>query len=92
MQEWKRWAIMPPNLHVWEMFIKPDEIKTLLQQTQLDWKGHCGIEPNISYLKMLCYLHKRTKGELTYEEFGKKFKMVESRSTQIMYIGYAIKD
>ena len=22
-QEWKRWAFMPPNVHVWEMFIKP---------------------------------------------------------------------
>jgi len=40
---------------------------------------------------MLHYLHKRAIGELTYEEFGKKFLMVESRSTQIMYMGYAVK-
>jgi 2-polyprenyl-6-hydroxyphenyl methylase/3-demethylubiquinone-9 3-methyltransferase len=71
LQEWKRWAIMPPNLH--------------------DWKGHRGIKPNISYLKMLHYLHKRAIGKLTYEEFGKKFLMVESSSTRIMYIGHAIK-
>jgi 2-polyprenyl-6-hydroxyphenyl methylase / 3-demethylubiquinone-9 3-methyltransferase len=92
LQEWKRWAIMPPNLHVWEMFIKPCEIKSLLQANQLDWKEHHGIKPNISYLKMLQFLHKRAKGELTYEEFGKKFLMVESRNTQIMYMGYAIKN
>jgi 2-polyprenyl-6-hydroxyphenyl methylase / 3-demethylubiquinone-9 3-methyltransferase len=91
LQEWKRWSIMPPNIHVWEMFIKPDEIRSLLQENQLDWKEHCGIKPNISYLKMLRYLHKRAIGELTYEEFGKKFLMVESRSTQIMYMGYAVK-
>jgi 2-polyprenyl-6-hydroxyphenyl methylase / 3-demethylubiquinone-9 3-methyltransferase len=91
LQEWKRWAIMPPNLHVWEMFIKPDEIRSLLQENQLDWKEHHGIKPDISYLKMLRYLHKRAAGELTYEEFGKKFLMVESRSTKIMYIGYAVK-
>jgi 2-polyprenyl-6-hydroxyphenyl methylase/3-demethylubiquinone-9 3-methyltransferase len=91
LQEWKRWAIMPPNLHVWQMFIKPNEIKTLLQENQLDWIEHRGISPNISYLKMLRYLHKRAIGELTYEEFGNKFRMVESSSIQIMYMGYALK-
>jgi len=91
LQEWKRWAIMPPNLHVWEMFIKPDEIRSLLLENQLDWKEHRGIKPNISYPKMLRYLHKRAIGNLTYEEFGEKFRMVEGSSTQIMYIGYALK-
>ena len=91
LQEWKRWAIMPPNLHVWEMFIKPHEIRSLLIENQLTWKEHIGMKPNISYLKMLRYLHKRAVGELTYEEFGKKFFMTESRSTQIMYMGYAVK-
>jgi len=82
---------MPPNLHVWQMFIKPNEIKALLQENQLDWIEHRGINPNISYLKMLRYLHKRAIGKLTYEEFGNKFRMVEGRSTQIMYMGYALK-
>ena len=91
LQEWKRWAIMPPNLHVWEMFIKPDEIRALLQENQLNCKEHRGIKQNISYPKMLHYLHKRAIGELTYEEFSKKFRMVECRNTQIMYMGYAVK-
>jgi 2-polyprenyl-6-hydroxyphenyl methylase/3-demethylubiquinone-9 3-methyltransferase len=91
LQEWKPWAIMPSDLHVWEMFIKPNEIKSLLKENQITWKEHSGMEPNISYLKMLRYLHKRAIGKLTYEEFGKKFFMVKSRNTQIMYMGYAVK-
>ena len=82
---------MPPDLHVWGMFIKPKEIKSLLLENQLDWKEHRGIQPNISYIKMLRYLHKRAVGELTYEEFGKKFHMVESSSSRIMYMGHALK-
>jgi 2-polyprenyl-6-hydroxyphenyl methylase/3-demethylubiquinone-9 3-methyltransferase len=82
---------MPHDLHVWEMFIKPGEIRSLLKENKLTWKEHRGIKPDISYLKMLNYLHKRAIGKLTYEEFGKKFRMVESKSTQIMYIGYAVK-
>jgi 2-polyprenyl-6-hydroxyphenyl methylase/3-demethylubiquinone-9 3-methyltransferase len=91
LQEWKRWAIMPPDLHVWKMFVKPAEMKSLLKINKLEWKEHKGIEPDISYLKMLRYLHKRATGELNYVEFGKKFRMTESRSTRIMYMGYAVK-
>jgi 2-polyprenyl-6-hydroxyphenyl methylase/3-demethylubiquinone-9 3-methyltransferase len=90
-QEWKRWAIMPPDLHVWEMFIKPKELRSLLQENQLDWKEYRGIKPNKSYLEILRYLHKRAIGEWTYEEFGKKFLLVESRCIQVMYMGYAVK-
>jgi 2-polyprenyl-6-hydroxyphenyl methylase/3-demethylubiquinone-9 3-methyltransferase len=91
LQEWKRWAIMPPNLHIWEMFIKPLEMRTLLEENHLEWKEYIGIKPDISHLKMLRYLHKRASGKLTYEEFGKKFRMIESNSTRIMYMGYAVK-
>ena len=28
LQDWERWAIMPPHLHEWKMFIKPSEIKS----------------------------------------------------------------
>jgi 2-polyprenyl-6-hydroxyphenyl methylase / 3-demethylubiquinone-9 3-methyltransferase len=91
LQEWKRWAIMPPDLHVWEMFIRPEELRSLLKENALTWIEHRGIKPNISYIKMLHYLHKRAIGDLTYIEFGKKFLMVESRSRQIMYMGYAVK-
>ena len=91
LQEWKRWAIMPPDLHVWEMFIRPEELRSLLKENELIWKEHHGIKPNISYIKMLRYLHKRAIGELTYVEFGKKFQMVESDNTRMMYMGHAVK-
>jgi 2-polyprenyl-6-hydroxyphenyl methylase/3-demethylubiquinone-9 3-methyltransferase len=91
LQDWRRWAIMPPGLHVWEMFIKPGEIRSLLAENNLTWVEHKGIEPDISYLKMLRYLRKRAKGELTFEEFSKKIRMVESSSTRVMYLGSAVK-
>lgn len=92
LQEWKRWAIMPPNLHVWEMFIRPQEIKYLLRENRLQWQEHRGAKPDMPYLKALHYLRKRATGKLSYEEFGKKVKMVETWSTQVMYVGYAQKE
>lgn len=90
-QEWKRWAFMPTPVHVWEMFIKPEELKTLLQQNGLDWKEHVGSSPNVSIPKMLGYLRKRVKGKWTYEDLGKNFWLVESKDMNILYGGYAIK-
>ena len=90
-QEWKRWAFMPPNLHVWEMFIKPAEIKELLLKNGLEWKEHKGSEPNVSIPKMLGYLRKRVKGEWTYADLGQNFRLIESQDMNILYAGYAIK-
>jgi 2-polyprenyl-6-hydroxyphenyl methylase/3-demethylubiquinone-9 3-methyltransferase len=91
LQDWKRWAIMPPHLHEWKMFIKPEEMKLLLGQNQLEWKEHIGVKPDISVLKICRYLHLRAKGHLNYEEFGKKFHISESPFTSVMYMGYAVK-
>jgi len=90
-QEWKRWAFMPPNLHVWKMFIKPGEIKDLLLDNGLEWQEHTGSSPNVSLPKMLTYLRKRVKGEWTYADLGQHFWLVESNDMNILYAGYAIK-
>src|SRR5262245_42136577 len=90
-QEWKRWAFMPPNLHVWEMFIKPSELKELFGLKGLEWKDYVGSSPNMSIPRMLSYLRKRAKGELTYEDLGEKFWLIESHDMNILYGGYAIK-
>ena len=90
-QEWKRWAFMPPNLHVWKMFIKPEEIKELLSKNRLEWQDHVGSQPNVSIPQMLGYLRKRVKGEWTFTDLGKKFWLVESKDMNILYGGHAIK-
>jgi 2-polyprenyl-6-hydroxyphenyl methylase/3-demethylubiquinone-9 3-methyltransferase len=90
-QAWKRWAMAPPNLHVWKMFIKPEELKSLLRQNHLEWKEHRGLGPNVSALKFLSCLRQRARGELTYKELGERLSAVESGNLRIMYIGYAIK-
>jgi 2-polyprenyl-6-hydroxyphenyl methylase / 3-demethylubiquinone-9 3-methyltransferase len=90
-QVWKPWAFMPPNLHVWGMFIKPGEMKLLLRQNGLEWKEHRGLKPDIPIPRLLGYLRKRARGEWTYAELAAKVRMVESRVTAVMYMGYAVK-
>ncbi len=90
-QRWGWWAFMPPDFHIWKMFIKPDEIKLLLQQNNFEWREHRGTAPNVSYPEILYYLHKRAKGELTYKDLSEKLFLIESENLTIIYMGYAIK-
>ncbi|MCX6568259.1 MAG: bifunctional 2-polyprenyl-6-hydroxyphenol methylase/3-demethylubiquinol 3-O-methyltransferase UbiG [Candidatus Aminicenantes bacterium] len=87
----KRWAFFPPNLHVWRMFIKPREMKSLLRQNGLVWKEHRGMMPDVPIPRLLGYLRKRAKGEWTYAELAGRVRMIESRITAAMYMGFAVK-
>ena len=90
-QEWKRWAFMPPNLHVWEMFIKPEELKELLGKKGFQWHEFQGSKPSVSIPTMLNYLRKRVKGEWTYKELGQNFLLIEDKDMNILYAGVATK-
>jgi 2-polyprenyl-6-hydroxyphenyl methylase/3-demethylubiquinone-9 3-methyltransferase len=91
-QEWSRWAFAPPNLHVWKMFIKPEELKSLLGKNSLKVKENKGMVLNVSFPVFLHCLRKRAKGLITYKDIGKKLFMIESENKSIMYMGYAIKN
>jgi 2-polyprenyl-6-hydroxyphenyl methylase / 3-demethylubiquinone-9 3-methyltransferase len=90
-QEWKSTAFMPPRLHQWRMFIRPQEFKGLLTQSGFEFKEFRGTSPDISIPKMISLLRKRAKGTIGYKELGERFKLVESDDLNILYMGYAIK-
>lgn len=90
-QEWESTAFMPPNLHVYEMFIKPAELKELMQSHGLGQINMKGMAPNVSPLKMISLLRKRAKGEMTFGELGTKFQLKESNDLKVGYMGYAVK-
>ncbi len=91
LQEWEYFSVLPDNLHVWEMFIRPEEMKRLLFSFDLQWVEHRGIvtcSPNPGILKNL---HKRASGKLSCEDFSKVCRLKEGSSLQVSYMGYAIK-
>jgi 2-polyprenyl-6-hydroxyphenyl methylase/3-demethylubiquinone-9 3-methyltransferase len=91
-QEWKSTAFMPPNLHVYEMLIKPKELEVLLKENKISQIKMRGMTPNVNPFKMISLLRKRAKGELTYAELGKQFVLKESNDMKVGYMGYAVKD
>ncbi len=90
-QNWKRWAFAPPGLHVWEMFLKPEELQKILASNNLAFCEHVGLMPNASFPTLLKTLRKRVRGLISYQELGQKLFLQESRHTCLMYMGYAVK-
>jgi 2-polyprenyl-6-hydroxyphenyl methylase / 3-demethylubiquinone-9 3-methyltransferase len=90
-QEWKSTAFMPPRLHEWRMFIRPEELKELLLQSGFEFKKLRGTSPNVSVLKMISLLRKRAKGKIDMKELGRSFRLVESDDLRVLYMGYAVK-
>ena len=92
LQKWKRWALMPKNLHCWDKFITPCELQKLLREHHLQWREHRGIRVKGSIPRVISCLRKRVKGELTYKELAGRLLLVESRFKGVMYMGYAVKE
>ena len=90
-QEWRSTAFMPPRLHQWKMFIRPEELKGSLVHAGFEFKEFRGTSPNLNIPAMISLLRKRAKGEIGYKEFGQRFKLVESNDLKILYMGYALK-
>lgn len=90
-QTWKRWAFLPPRLHVWRMLVKPKELRMLVEAAGLTWHEPRGMAVNVPPLEALRCLRKRAKGEWSYPELGRRIHLVESRSTAVMYMGWAEK-
>lgn len=90
-QEWKSTALVQPGLHVFEMFIKPRELKELCFAHRMEVIQVKGMSPNVNPIKLIRLLRQRVKGKLTFAEFGKKVKMIESNDLKVGYMGYAVK-
>ena len=90
-QEWPSTALMEPNLHDWDMFIKPPELVASLQRSGLENRELVGIRPAGNPVAMVRSLRGRARGEIPFDELARRLSMTESRDKSISYMGYAIK-
>ena len=90
-QEWKFTAWMPPNLHAWEKFITPDELRTVLGRHGLDNREVVGIGPGVKPPTLVRLMRRLRKGDISHAEFGHRARFVVSDDKRVSYAGYAVK-
>lgn len=90
-QEWKATRVLTTNLHDWQMFIKPKELRAALGRHGLDCREIVGINLRGNPLRALAALRQLKRGALSYAEIGERLPMATSKRMPIQYAGYAVK-
>jgi 2-polyprenyl-6-hydroxyphenyl methylase/3-demethylubiquinone-9 3-methyltransferase len=90
-QEWKWTRCAPPNLHDWNKFIKPREMRRMLAKHGLLCRRVVGLQPRIGKIQSIRQLRKRSRGEISQGELGRRLQMRAARDSSMSYMGWAIK-
>ena len=90
-QDWRLTAWMPPNLHDWNQFITPDELRAALSRNNLPCRDVVGIGPSVKPPTLIRLMRQLRKGRLSYAAFGRKAQFVVTKDLRVAYAGYALK-
>jgi 2-polyprenyl-6-hydroxyphenyl methylase / 3-demethylubiquinone-9 3-methyltransferase len=90
-QEWRRTRWLPPDLHDWDHFITPDELRLAAGSAGLEMQEIIGMVSKSNPATMYRLIRQLKKGALTYGEFGRRLEFRLDDDVRIGYIGYATK-
>jgi 2-polyprenyl-6-hydroxyphenyl methylase/3-demethylubiquinone-9 3-methyltransferase len=90
-QEWKWTRYAPPDTHVWEMFITPDEIAESFERNGLVQKDITGTAAKGNPFQALRLVRQYSRGKISSVEFGRGIDMAEGPVLSGSYMGYALK-
>ena len=91
MQEWPSTAVLAePNVHVWERFIKPQELLSILHRHGFDQQEMRGVAPlRHNPIALWLDFRRRAQGKITFKELGRRQALQETSDLDASYMGYA---
>ncbi len=91
LQEWTWSRFVPTHFHVWERFIRPNELAEYFLHYDLVPRGLTGIRPKANPLTLVRLVRRLNCGTIGFGEFGRAAVFTETRLTCGSYIGWAVK-
>jgi 2-polyprenyl-6-hydroxyphenyl methylase / 3-demethylubiquinone-9 3-methyltransferase len=91
LQEWKATAFLPPNLHAWEQFITPAELKGRLNRHGLAPQEMRVMNPDVNPIALLRLLRRYKRGKLTFTQLSQAARFKTGGHRLASYLGYALK-
>lgn len=83
--------LMPANTHVWEMFIRPDEMKASLLEQGMTLEDLQGGTIAKNPLATLWNILQQKRGRISFAELGRRLKLELGTDLSLNYLGYARK-
>ena len=90
-QEWKWTRFAPPDTHVWEMFITPEELAASMKRHGLISGGIAGTAEKGNPIEALRLIRRYSQRKITAAEFGRRLGMTEGPVVSGSYMGHATK-
>jgi 2-polyprenyl-6-hydroxyphenyl methylase / 3-demethylubiquinone-9 3-methyltransferase len=91
LQEFPLTRLMPPDTHVWEMFITPNEIAAALRETGINVQELKGAKIAKNPLSTLWDIRQQKQGKITFAELGRRLQLKLDQDLSLNYLGYARK-
>jgi 2-polyprenyl-6-hydroxyphenyl methylase/3-demethylubiquinone-9 3-methyltransferase len=91
LQEFPLTRLMPANTHIWEMFIRPEELTSALQENGFVPEDMKGGKISKSPLATLWDVQQQKWGRITFSELGRKLELKLDPDLSLNYLGYARK-
>ena len=89
LQDWPLTRLLPPDVHVWDMFIKPGELHAVMERHGLENRATVGLSPAAGPIKSASSFLQFRLGMLNYAELGNRIRSRASSDTKISYMGWA---
>jgi len=83
--------LMPPDTHIWEMFITPDEITAALREQNMLVEDMKGSKIAQNPLAALWAIRQQKQRQITFAELGRRLKLKVDKDLSLNYLGYARK-
>jgi 2-polyprenyl-6-hydroxyphenyl methylase/3-demethylubiquinone-9 3-methyltransferase len=90
-QDWNIGGFGIPNTHVWDKFVKPEELAELLLANGIKIEGTKGIGPRRNPIFLLFGLLRIRAGGLRGVKVTEVFEMRETDDLSLSYMGWALK-
>ncbi|HSX89291.1 MAG TPA: bifunctional 2-polyprenyl-6-hydroxyphenol methylase/3-demethylubiquinol 3-O-methyltransferase UbiG [Pseudomonas sp.] len=90
-QDWPPTRFIPADVHVWEKFIRPQELQERMQNQGLVGCEFAGLSPRLNPFGLLLALWRTKLGRMPFAELGRRLRLRESRDLSISYMGFAVR-
>jgi 2-polyprenyl-6-hydroxyphenyl methylase / 3-demethylubiquinone-9 3-methyltransferase len=81
----------PRNLHDWNKFIRPAELRRMILQCGLSPGGIAGLKPRSNPIDLIRQMRRRKRREISYGELGRRMAMRKNDDVSMSYMGWAVK-
>jgi 2-polyprenyl-6-hydroxyphenyl methylase / 3-demethylubiquinone-9 3-methyltransferase len=90
-QDWAPTRFVPRNLHVWEQFIRPQELAAALARHGMPTHEFVGLSPPMNPFKVAASLVQLKLGRISFGDAGDALLLAKSNDLSLSYMGFASK-